>query len=63
MKHKVKVITETKKRGLLGIPRTVREEKVITVDEKTFRRMKKEQKNQPYTIEEMVLYDLLLDDD
>lgn len=45
MKHKVTVITERKKRGLFGT-KTVREKQVIQVDGKTYRWMKRQEKEQ-----------------
>lgn len=61
MKHKVEVIIEKKKKGLFGT-KTVKETKEVWVDDKTYRKMQKEKKNRPYTVEEMLLYDELLDD-
>lgn len=57
MKHKVKVQVPTEKRSLFGIKKTVMETRTIEVDDKTYRKMLHEQKNQPYSIEEMMLYD------
>lgn len=59
MKHKITYYVETKKKGFLGISRKVREKKVAYVDGKTYRKLKREWKNHPYTIEEMFMYDLL----
>ena len=70
MKHKVKVNVPVEKRGFLGMKKTVMETRVIEVDDKTFRKMKKEQKeqrrrqkNRPFSLEEMMLYDMIFDDD
>lgn len=63
MRHKVKVRMPVKKRGFLGIKKTVMETHVVEVDEKTYRKLQREQKRQPYTIEEMMLYDDLFFDD
>ena len=38
------------------------ETKTIKVNNRTYREMMKEKKNQPYSIEEMIFYDELLDD-
>lgn len=62
MKHKVKVQVPVEKRGLLGFKKTVMETRTIEVDDKTYKKMKKEQKNHPYTVEEMMFYDEILDD-
>ena len=59
MKHKITYYVETKKKGFLGISRKGREKKVAYVDGKIYRKLKWEWKKRPYTIEEMVLYDLL----
>lgn len=70
MKHKVKVNVSVEKRGFLGMKKTVMETRVIEVDDKTFRKMKREQreqrrrqKNRPFSLEEMMLYDMIFDDD
>lgn len=71
-KHKVKVIVETEKQGLFG-KKKVREEKIIEVDDKTYKRIQEENKktykklqeeynNRPYTVEEMMFYDELFDE-
>ncbi|MGI6556811.1 MAG: hypothetical protein DUD26_05375 [Eubacteriaceae bacterium] len=57
MKHKVKVKVSTEKRGLFGIKKTVMETRTIEVDDKTYRKMLREQKNQSCSIEEMMQYD------
>ena len=57
MMHKVKVKVPVEKRGLLGFKKTVMETRTIEVDSKTYKKMQKEQKNRPYSIEEMMLYD------
>ena len=62
MKHKVKVMVETEKRGLFG-KKKVLEERTIEVDSKTYKKMQKEKKNRPYSIEEMMLYDEIFDED
>ena len=63
MKHRIKVQVPAEKRGFLGVKKTVIETRIIEVDEKTFRKLKKEQKNRPYSIEEMMFYDDLFDGD
>ena len=63
MKHKVKVQVPIEKRGLLGIKKTVMETRTIEVDVKTYKKMKKERENRPYSVEEMMLYDDLFDGD
>lgn len=63
MKHKVKVQVPVEKRGLFGIKKTVMETRTIEVDGKTYKKMKKEWENRPYSIEEMMFYDDLFDGD
>lgn len=63
MKHKVKVQVPVEKHGLFGIKKTVMETRTIEVDGKTYKKMKKEWDNRPYSIEEMMLYDDLFDED
>ena len=63
MKHKVKIQVPVEKRGLFGIRKTVLETRIIEVDGETYQEMKKEWKNRPYSIEEMMLYDELFDED
>ena len=61
MKHKVKITVETKKKGFFGT-KTVREEKTVWVDSKTYKQIQKEHRSRPYTVEEMMLYDWIFDD-
>lgn len=63
MKHKVKVQVPVEKRGLFGIKKTVMETRTIEVDGKTYKKMKTKWKNRPYSIEEMMFYDDLFDED
>ena len=62
MKHKIKVSVPVEKRGLFGMKKTVMETRTVEVDGKTYRKMQREQKNRPYSIEEMMLYDEIFDD-
>ena len=62
MKHRIKVKVPIEKEGLFGAKRIL-ETRVIEVDDKTFREMKKKGRNRPYSIEEMMLYDDLFYDD
>lgn len=63
MKHKVKVQVPVEKKGIFGIKKTVMETRTIEVDGKTYKKMKKQWENRPYSIEEMMLYDDLLGDE
>lgn len=62
MKHKIKVRVPVEKRGLFGSKKTVYEVRVIEVDDKTYRDMQKQKQNRPFSIEEMLLYDEVLDE-
>ena len=57
MKHNVTIQVPVEKRGLWGKKIIVLEERTMVVDGKTYRRMKKEERNRPYSVEEMMLYD------
>jgi hypothetical protein len=61
MKHKVKVQVPVEKRGLFR-KKTVMETRTIEVDSKTYKKMKQDAKNRPYSIEEMMLYDEIFDE-
>ena len=63
MKHKVKVRAPVEKRGLFGSKKTVMETRTLQVDEKTRRALQKEKDSRPYSMEEMMLYDELFDED
>ena len=58
---KIKVQVETEKKGLFGTKMVI-ETKTIKVDNKTYKEMKKKEKNRPYSIEEMMLYDEIFDE-
>lgn len=61
MKHKVKMLVETQKKGLFG-RKTVREYKTVKVDGKTYRQMKKQMRGTPFSLGEMLLYDTVFED-
>lgn len=63
MKHKVKVQVPIEKRSLLGFKKTVMETRTIEVDGKTYKKIQHEWNNRPYSIEEMMLYDDIFDED
>ena len=63
MKHRIKVNVPVEKRGLLGFKKTVYERRTIEVDGKTYKSIQQQNKNRPYSIEEMMLYDDLFDQD
>lgn len=61
MKHKVKMLVETQKKGVFGA-KTVREYKTVKVDGKTYKQMKKQAKSAPFSLDEMLLYDTVFED-
>lgn len=62
MKHKVKIQVPVEKHSFLGMKKTVMETRTIEVDDKTYRKLKKEWNNRPYSAEEMMFYDDLFGD-
>lgn len=60
MKHKVEVTVEIEKSGLFG--KKVLEKKTIKLDDKTYKKMQKEQKIRPYSIEKKILYADIFDE-
>lgn len=42
--------------------KTVMQERTVTVDGKTYRKMKRAERERPYSIEEMMFYDWLFED-
>ena len=61
MKHKIKIKVPVEKRGFLGIRKTVYETRVIEVDGKTYRRLKKEQADRDIDELWMLFYDDLFE--
>lgn len=59
MKHKNNVQVLVEKRGFLGFKKTVMETRTVEVDGKTHRKLKDPQKKKPYSVEEMLFYDLI----
>ena len=62
MKHKVTVMVEVEKKGLFGIKRKVPEKRIIEVDEKTYRKLKKK-KPEVFSFEELMLFEFLAGDE
>ena len=63
MKHKIKIKVPVEKTGLFGIRKTVYETRIIEVDGKTYKRLKKEQANRELDEMWMLLYEDLFGDD
>ncbi len=49
-------------REIISGKEKILEERVVTVDEKTYKIMQREKRNQPYSAEEMMLYDEIFDE-
>jgi hypothetical protein len=66
MKHKIQIEVERNKKGFLGITRKVKEKKTVVVDDKTYRKLKAQEKrngkNRPYSLGEMMFYDDMFGD-
>ena len=62
MNHKVRALVQVEKYGLFGKTK-VFEERNITVDGKTYRKMKQAERDRPFSIGEMIFYGLLWDED
>lgn len=62
MKHKVTVTVKEEKKGIFT-RRTVQKKKTVTLDQKTYRKMQREKKIHPFTMDEMMIFDEILDDD
>ena len=62
MDHKVRALVQVEKYGLFG-KKKVFEERTITVDGETYRKMKKAERDRPFSIGEMIFYDFLWDDE
>ena len=60
MKHRVRALVQVEKYGLFG-KKKVLEERTITVDGATYRKMKKAERDRSFSIGEMMFYDLLWD--
>ena len=58
---KLKVKVETEKPGLFG-RKKVTEYRTVKVDDKTYRRLMKEQAKKQLSFDEMIFYDEILDD-
>lgn len=61
MNHKVKMMVPVEKRTMFG-KKTVMQERTVTVDGKTYRKMKRAERDRPFSIEEMMFYDWLFED-
>ena len=63
MMHKVRVKVPVTKRGLFGRKKTVYQWRTLRVDAKTYNKLMRRNKNRPFTVEEMMIYDDLFDDE
>ncbi len=62
MKHIITVRVPVEKRGLLVFKKPIIETRTIEVDGKSYGKIKDQQKKNPYTVEEMIFYDWILED-
>ena len=58
----IKVQVPVEKRGLLGFKKTVMETRTVEADGETYRKIKDQQKKKPFSIEEMMFYDWIDED-
>ena len=63
MWHKITYYETVKERGFFGIPRTRKEKRTMLVDEKTWKKLKRQKNKQPITLDEMIMYDCIFDDE
>ena len=61
MKRKIRIPVTTEKRGLFAKKKVARL-RTVTVDEKTYRKMRARAGKRPYSMEEMMLYDEIFDE-
>lgn len=61
MKHKVEIQVPVEKTGFFGNKKTVLETRVVEVDGKTYRKMKRKKDREIFN--DLLLYEFLLDDD
>ena len=62
MKHKITVMVPVEKRGFFG-KKTVMEKRTVTVDSKTYKKLKAQYRNRPFSLDELIMYDVIFDDD
>lgn len=62
MKYKIRVKVPVEKKTLFG-RKTVYEERVVETDRETYLKWKAEQEDEGFSLEEMIFYDEILDDD
>ena len=62
MKHKVRALVEVEKRGIFG-KKKVYEQRTVSVDGRTYKKLKKAEREREFGISEMMLYDALWDDE
>ena len=61
-KYKIRVMVPVEKKTLFG-RKTVYEERVVETDRETYLKWKAEQEDEGFSLEEMIFYDEILDDD
>ncbi|MBR2263760.1 MAG: hypothetical protein IJ917_05350 [Firmicutes bacterium] len=67
MWHKVTYYEEVKEPGFLGIPRIRKEKRTMLVDEKTWKKLKRQKQDRsrsgPFTLDELIMYDMIFEDE
>ena len=63
MWHKITYYETVKEPGFQGIPRTRKEKRTMLVDEKTWKKLKRQKNKQPITLDELIMYDCIFDDE
>ena len=62
MKHQVKITYEEKKRGLFGTKKVL-QTKTVTMDDKTYRKLKKQlNAGRSITLDDLIMYDCIFED-
>lgn len=61
MKRRIKILAPVEIRTLFG-KKTVVRKRTVTLDGKTYRKIKQAQRKSPYSIEEMMFYDWIWGD-
>ncbi len=62
MKHQVKITYEEKKRGLFGTKKVL-QTKTVTMDDKTYRKLKKQlNTGRSITLDDLIMYDCIFED-
>ena len=61
MKHRIKILAPVEKRTIFG-KKTVMRKRTVTADGETYRKIKRTERERPYSVEEMMFYDWIWGD-